>query len=256
MNETIYALLHDYKLTKNAGILNDILYELGNTELWVPLSIKPGEQKPSNNRKNESSTQSKDVYLQTAMLSSGNRLYFPLFVSKEDSPKDYREGLTWLSITLNQAADYVLKTNSITGIVVNAFTDPFVISREFIEYRAQKVNSYSVMESEQVLLEPLKKSIESERLLFQIRDFANKEHDIQLIYALYFTRGNNKSYLISIETSNSDYENKFRKMNAYLHKGGSLQYPIDYCLCSESFMNDMKHYGIEPVWYPMMKQNG
>lgn len=131
MDKNINVLLTEYYQTKNQSLLSDILYLLGNTELWVPMSLKISPDEEKKHRKNTvygQITLENERYLTPGYVRSGSKRFFPLFLSPEYAPKYYSDGYTWFSITLNKAAELTLKKSEVAGIVVNAFSTPFVIT--------------------------------------------------------------------------------------------------------------------------------
>lgn len=65
-------------------------------------------------------------------LRSGEELFFPLFIAKEDSPEEYRKLVSWMNVSLNQAVRLTLKDDTLAGMEVNAFTEPFIITRDLL----------------------------------------------------------------------------------------------------------------------------
>lgn len=48
-------------------------------------------------------------------LRSGEELFFPLFIAKEDSPEEYRNRVSWMNVTLSRAASLTLKDDTLAG---------------------------------------------------------------------------------------------------------------------------------------------
>ena len=72
------------------------------------------------------------ICIYTRLLVFWRRALFSMFIAKKDSPEEYRNRVSWMNVTLNQAASLTLKDDTLAGIVVNAFTEPFIITRDLL----------------------------------------------------------------------------------------------------------------------------
>ena len=253
MEQNIRELIHKFHLEKEENLLSDILFELGNRNLWMPGNFKMEHedvQKCMNAKEGDAITTSKDMYFTPDYLRSGEELFFPLFIAKEDSPEEYRNRVSWMNVTLNQAASLTLKDDTLAGMVVNAFTEPFIITREFLDYLSNKMNSHVVPKGTEISFMQLDNNEESMRLGSVIKVFADsdKTFHIRKIYAAIFEREQETSYLIMIDAAGQDYETIFRQLNVSLMKAGKWKYPIDFCPWSQAMEKELVNYGLRPIW--------
>ena len=86
MDKNINVLLTEYYQNKNQSLLLDILYLLGNSELWVPMSLKISPDEEKTLRKNTvygQITLGNERYLTPGYVRSGSKRFFPLSLSPE-----------------------------------------------------------------------------------------------------------------------------------------------------------------------------
>ena len=90
-----------------------------------------------------------DIRMVPDILQNGDAFYFPVFTSEEEMG-EYGDNFSKLEKHFLEAANLARNNEKdVAGIVINAFTEPFVIPKEMFDIIAGMDSSIEISEEEQ-----------------------------------------------------------------------------------------------------------
>ena len=78
-------------------------------------------------------------------------LFFPAFSSKEEANPDYRRSFSWLPMLGLDIIDAALHNNELSGVVINAFSEPYVINRKIMQIITGSAVSENAIEKDDII---------------------------------------------------------------------------------------------------------
>ena len=145
-NKTLKEAIHCFNTQSTRENLLVVLFRLKDSMIWIPCSAVLGEADRRNwndlvnEHKNDldslvgtTLTSTDNIRMVPDILQSGEEYFFPVFTSVEDMG-EYGEHFSRLQDTLIHAITLARNNDKeVRGIVVNAFSEPFVLDRELFD---------------------------------------------------------------------------------------------------------------------------
>lgn len=107
-----------------------------DSNLWIPMYVAndPFSEETLKNLKVGDVIQADDpVRLRADYLKNGDDLFFPMFSAQEEAPEEYRNRFSWLPMSIDQCIDFAEGKEDCDGIVLDAFSSPFIIKDEILK---------------------------------------------------------------------------------------------------------------------------
>ncbi len=88
---------------------------------------KTDAEKLKNRKEGEAVKLSDSMRCKPVMIRNGEKLFFPIFSNLEQIPKENREKITMMRLSVLQCLDAAKKHKDVEGLVLDAFTDSVVL---------------------------------------------------------------------------------------------------------------------------------
>lgn len=114
-----------------------VLRCLRDSFIWIPCSLELSDEdaeKFSNVSVGDVVQSSGDIKLIPDTLKNGDYLFFPVFSNCEQMGEDYGKTFSKIEKHFFEAMSMAMVREDICGIVLDAFTQPFVISKDAFEF--------------------------------------------------------------------------------------------------------------------------
>ncbi len=242
----IRELTADHK-NQVAFLMALTLFRQGDFE--VPMTVilsEEDEKQLLNAKKGDQVTTEEEMRLRPDLLKTpSGELYFPAFTSKEETDADYRVRFSWMMMSGQQILEAAKANTQLAGIVVNAFSQPFRLTRQMIDVLLNHGTTEHTLEKGTVVTfsrmnrnaQGLKEAAEG---ILKTLPGVRK--------AFFVTMNNNgeKSFLLDIDGAVSDAKELFGRLNAEIQKA-KPSLPVDYVMYP-AMKEQLKACGMQPFY--------
>lgn len=150
-NRTQLNLLKLLKILRDSWIwvpCNAIMSD-ADYEAWTKIIMEAQEKGDLNSLIGLEVSNQDDIRMVPDILQNGDAFYFPVFTSEEEMG-EYGDNFSKLEKHFLEAANLARNNEKdVAGIVINAFTEPFVIPKEMFDIIAGMDSSIEISEEEQ-----------------------------------------------------------------------------------------------------------
>ena len=127
-------LIVEYKKdSTNEGKLLNILQCLSDSYIWIPCNVEFDNQedieKFTSGKAGDTISPEGNIHLKPDILKNGEAFFFPVFSSAEEMG-EYGENFSKIEKHFFEAASLSNSHKETVGIVIDAFTEPFVVTKE------------------------------------------------------------------------------------------------------------------------------
>lgn len=234
-------LIETYHADKSRESLAAILeYLRQDVSVWIPtlVSISPKDEEMFKAAKaGDTVTTQDNIRMRIDILknSEGQR-FFPGFSSIQEAPEQYRGQFSWVSMSFKSCVESVMKSNDIHAIVLNAFSENLVLTRDILALIFPRgVQDYTLEKGTPVILEPVGSDGDEVK---RIGLMFLEKNDCSRAYLVKMTARGQESYLFAIEQNRFPDQQYFANMNSKIsHINPKL--PVDYAPY-ESFRRQLR----------------
>ncbi len=117
--------IHIAKKKQDEESIIDVVNELRNAYVILPCNLKVVDVPLAKD--------GKDVVLAPDILETDGKKFLPVFSNIEQMGKDYASQMSKLEKTMAEAVKFAMARDDITGIVVDPYTDTFVVLKQLFE---------------------------------------------------------------------------------------------------------------------------
>lgn len=113
--------------------LFNILYCLRDSYVWIPATYNLTAEQEEQLHKMQQRTAGDNgdgIHFQPDILMDGNSAFLPVFTSEDQMEQEYGREFTRIQKHFMEAMDIAESNPQLTGIVIDAFTEPFTVIRK------------------------------------------------------------------------------------------------------------------------------
>ena len=130
------ALVAQFNNDRTEQNLFALLCCLRDSFIWIPcnavISNEDAEQFP-NAQKGDVIQSMNDIKMEPDILQNGDELFFPIFSNCEQMGEDYGGRFSKVEKHTFEAMNMAMARENVVGLVLDAFTQPFVIKKDLFE---------------------------------------------------------------------------------------------------------------------------
>ncbi len=133
------ALIEQFENDRNELSLISVLHCLRDSYVWVPGTMQVSNidvEKFLSSKEGDLVSTDDDMKFEPDILQNGEDKFYPVFSSIEEMGK-YGNNFSKVEMHFFDAMSYAMGKKETVGIVVNAFSMPFVVSKELFEFIGQ-----------------------------------------------------------------------------------------------------------------------
>lgn len=178
---------------------------------WVPATISFSQEDQEqflNASKGDSISLKSNGKMKPDILKDPNGLlYFPAFTAREETDETYRNRFSWIQLPGKQILSIAKADNSLSGIVINAFSKGFTMTRAMLDLITgqDKVQEHTIEKGKSVLFLRLDDSCKGLRKAAE--DCLSWKHMVKkAFFAKMFVDGKPESYCLVVDGNINDGE--------------------------------------------------
>lgn len=133
------ALIAQFELERNKQNFISVLHCLRDSYVWVPGTMQVSNidvKKFLSSKEGDLVTTDDDMKFEPDILQNGDEKFYPVFSSVEEMG-EYGNNFSKVEMHFFDAMSYAMGKKETVGIVVNAFSMPFVVSKELFDFVGQ-----------------------------------------------------------------------------------------------------------------------
>ena len=228
----------------------DILRLLSEGIYWVPMNIilsQEDQEQFLNASKGDSVSLKSAARMKPDFLkASDGNLFFPAFTSREETDEAYRNRFSWVQLPGKQIINAAEADSSLTGVVINGFSQPFTVTRELIAFIQQApVAQHTIEKGAVVTFERLGDSCKGLRRA--MAEIISWKHLVKkAFFAKMYVDFKPESYCLVVDGNIEDPQSMFRDINEKIQKANP-DLPVDYVMYP-SMAEQLRACGIEPFY--------
>lgn len=117
-----------------------------DSDLYVPMNLnisKEDIETFKNSKAGDDITLKNSMSMKPDWLKNGpdsDNLFFPVFFSIEEATEDYSRNFSWTNLPLDDCIKFARSNEKCIGIVLDAYTRPYVITGEFLNALEDMMN--------------------------------------------------------------------------------------------------------------------
>lgn len=135
--ELICKLIHDFNTKRDTEILRLLLAVLMGVQVSVPMTVSMENadvEKFLHAKAGDTVTTGGAIRMKPDMLKSGTgELFFPAFTTKEETPDNYRNSFSWITMDFMNCVHSAHSNENCAGVVINGFTESFAVNRTLMK---------------------------------------------------------------------------------------------------------------------------
>ena len=237
---------------ENRGDINKVIkiVELfRDGSFWVPMTISLSEEDRRqflNVSKGDQVSLKNDARMKPDFLKSGESLFFPAFTDQTETDESYRQRFSWIKLPGEQILSAAMNDETLTGVVINGFSEPFAMTKEIISLaKKDEVEEYTIKKGSVVTFrrinhnyQPLKKAAE---------DYLRKRPEVRkAFFGRMFVDGKEESFCLVTDGGLKNPQKTFAELNSLLaDKTGG--HALDFIMFP-AVSGQLKASGLEPFY--------
>lgn len=133
----ICKLIEDYHSERKPAVVQFLLAVLMSAQVSVPMNVSMEDadvEKFLHAQKGDTTTTDGVIRRKPDMLkNSRGELFYPAFTQIEETEEGYRNSFSWITMDFMNCAHSAYKNENCAGVVINGFSNPFVVSRPLLK---------------------------------------------------------------------------------------------------------------------------
>lgn len=133
----VCSLIQEFHTRKDEGTLRLLIATLLSVQVSVPMRVSMEDadvEQFLRAKEGDSITTGGQIRMKPDMLKNdGGELFFPAFTQKEETPEGYRNSFSWITMDFMNCVHSAYANESCAGVVINGFSDPFVVNRPLLK---------------------------------------------------------------------------------------------------------------------------
>ncbi len=135
--DLVCKLIHDFNAKRDTDTLRLLLAVLMSVQVSVPMTVSMENadvEKFLHAKAGDTVTTDGAIRIKPDMLKNGaGELFFPAFTLAEETPEDYRNAFSWITMDFMNCVHNAYRNENCAGVVINGFTESFVVNRPLMK---------------------------------------------------------------------------------------------------------------------------
>lgn len=135
--ELVCKLIHDFNTKRDTDTLRLLLAVLMSVQVSVPMTVSMENadiEKFLQAKAGDTVTTGGAIRMKPDMLKNGaGELFFPAFTMKDETPENYRNSFSWITMDFMNCVHNVNHYKNCAGVVINGFSESFVVNRPLMK---------------------------------------------------------------------------------------------------------------------------
>ena len=136
--DLVCRLIKDSNTERDTDTLRLLIAVLMSVQVSVPMTISMENadvEKFLHAKAGDTVTTGGAIRMKPDMLKNGaGELFFPAFTLKEETPEDYRNTFSWITMDFMNCVHNAYRNENCAGVVVNGFSKSFVVNRPLMKF--------------------------------------------------------------------------------------------------------------------------
>ena len=149
--KVLRALVHQFLAEQNQQNLLAILKCLRDSYVWIPCNVNISEADTEqflNAQVGDTVTSAEDIRFTPDILQNGDLFYFPVFSNCDQMGADYGNRFSKIEKHFFEAMSLANARENVEGIVLDAFTQPFIVKKDLFDIIGKLPSSLEIDENE------------------------------------------------------------------------------------------------------------
>ena len=149
--KVLRALVHQFLAEQNQQNLLAILKCLRDSYVWIPCNVNISEAATEhflNAQVGDTVTSAEDIRFTPDILQNGDLFYFPVFSNCDQMGTDYGNHFSKIEKHFFEAMSLANARENVEGIVLDAFTQPFIVKKDLFDIIGKLPSSLEIDENE------------------------------------------------------------------------------------------------------------
>ena len=149
--KVLRALVHQFLAEQNQQNLLAILKCLRDSYVWIPCNVNISEADTEqflNAQVGDTVTSAEDIRFTPDILQNGDLFYFPVFSNCDQMGTDYVNHFSKIEKHFFEAMSLANARENVEGIVLDAFTQPFIVKKDLFDIIGKLPSSLEINENE------------------------------------------------------------------------------------------------------------
>ena len=135
--DLVCKLIRDFNSKRDTDTLRLLLAVLMSVQVSVPMTVhmeNADVEKFLQAKAGDTVTTGGAIRMKPDMLNnSAGELFFPAFTTKEETPANYREAFSWITLDFMNCVHNANHCENCFGVVINGFSESFVVNRQMMK---------------------------------------------------------------------------------------------------------------------------
>lgn len=135
--DLVCRLIKDFNTERDTDTLRLLIAVLMSVQVSVPMNVSMEDadvEKFLHAQKGDTITTDGVIRMKPDMLkNSRGELFYPAFTQIEETEEGYRNSFSWITMDFMNCAHSAYKNENCAGVVINGFSNPFVVSRPLLK---------------------------------------------------------------------------------------------------------------------------
>ena len=135
--DLVCKLIRDFNSKRDTDTLRLLLAVLMSVQVCVPMTVSMENadfEKFLHTKAGDTVTTGGTIRMKPDMLKNGaGELFFPAFTLKEETPENYRNSFSWITMDFMNCVHNANHYENCAGVVINGFSGSFVVNRQMMK---------------------------------------------------------------------------------------------------------------------------
>lgn len=135
--DLVCRLIKEFNTNRDESLLRMLIALLMSVQVSVPMTVSMEDtdvEKFLHAKAGDTVTTGGAIRMKPDMLkNSAGELFFPAFTLKEETPEDYRNSFSWITMDFMNCVHSAYNNENCAGVVINGFSEPFVVNRPLMK---------------------------------------------------------------------------------------------------------------------------
>jgi len=135
--ELICRTIRDFNSKQDSDTFRMLIAVLMSVQVSVPMTVameNTDVEKFLQAKAGDTVTPGGAIRMQPDMLKNDSgELFFPAFTMKEETPENYRNNFSWITMDFMNCVHSACQNENCAGVVINGFSEPFVVNRALMK---------------------------------------------------------------------------------------------------------------------------
>lgn len=135
--DLVCKLIKEFNSKSDLDTFRLLLAVLMSVQVSVPMTVTMEEtdiEKFLHAKSGDTVTTGGTIRMKPDMLQNGvGEQFFPAFTLKEETPENYRNSFSWITMDFMNCVQSAYSNKACTGVVINGFSEPFLLNKQLLK---------------------------------------------------------------------------------------------------------------------------